>query len=376
MKPEILQLVFDTAQAGHPPHEIAQVLRTQFDLNPLQAARLAHGWSQRDAADAWNKHWPDNIKTFKSISYWETWFDSPGTGYSPSLVVLACLAEIYRCNVADLLDGFGIHRSDTTAAVVSLYSPAYRRAVDARTAGAALARANALHAEVTGRWPQLWRSLDQVRHARPGPWPQWCLLPTPATSLALGEPGPVHAISALYAWRYTRSTYIYPPDLAADIAGTPDLPKESDPLRLLREWCVHVAASAGRPGLWAYLEHDHTQPGPVLRLLIDPGIGGLDDLIPIAVPLTKPLTKVESHARRSPDRRARTYADQLAGFLALLTYPGCDRVTVTAYEDTATVRARHSTPPGHDTVWIPDPMRPADDTDRHRRRVDAGSGRS
>ena len=69
--------------------------------------RLAHGWAQADAAAAWNQRWPDDPKTFKNISYWENW---PGrTGYAPSLAVLDRLAELYECNVADLLAGWGEH---------------------------------------------------------------------------------------------------------------------------------------------------------------------------------------------------------------------------------------------------------------------------
>jgi len=65
------------------------------------ALRLAHGWSQRQAADRWNERWPADPKTFKNFSYWENWPSK--TGYAPSLDVLARLAELYECSVADLL---------------------------------------------------------------------------------------------------------------------------------------------------------------------------------------------------------------------------------------------------------------------------------
>ncbi len=70
-------------------------------MNCRVALRLAHGWSQREAADRWNARWPADPKTFKSFSYWENW-PSP-TGYTPSLEVLARLAELYECQVGDLL---------------------------------------------------------------------------------------------------------------------------------------------------------------------------------------------------------------------------------------------------------------------------------
>lgn len=73
----------------------------KYRVGPRTALRLAHGWSQREAADVWNERWPDEPKTFKNFSYWEAW-PSP-TGYTPSLEVLAKLAHIYESSVADLL---------------------------------------------------------------------------------------------------------------------------------------------------------------------------------------------------------------------------------------------------------------------------------
>jgi len=75
--------------------------------------RLACGWSQADVAAAWCARWPDNPKTFKSISYWENWPSS--TGYAPSLTVLDQLAQLYRCDVADLLADWGTHGSAAPA---------------------------------------------------------------------------------------------------------------------------------------------------------------------------------------------------------------------------------------------------------------------
>jgi hypothetical protein len=71
------------------------------------AMRVAHDWSQAEAASAWNARWPDDPKSFKNISYWETW-PSP-TGHAPSLAVLDRLAQVYECSVADLVAGWGEH---------------------------------------------------------------------------------------------------------------------------------------------------------------------------------------------------------------------------------------------------------------------------
>ena len=94
--------------------EVAEVLRQSYRLNSRVALRYAHGWSQRQAADEWNKRWPDELKTFKMFSYWEMWPSS--TGHAPTFDNLSKLAELYECAVSDLLTDLPDFRHRDTAA--------------------------------------------------------------------------------------------------------------------------------------------------------------------------------------------------------------------------------------------------------------------
>jgi hypothetical protein len=81
--------------------EVAEALRQRYRFNARTAFRYAHEWSQRQAADEWNKRWPDELKTLKNFSYWESW--PSRTGHAPTFDHLGKLAELYECAVCDLL---------------------------------------------------------------------------------------------------------------------------------------------------------------------------------------------------------------------------------------------------------------------------------
>jgi hypothetical protein len=61
------QLVSSLRTSGASWIEVAAELQQRYRLNARVALRYAHGWSQRQAADEWNKRWPDELKTFKSF---------------------------------------------------------------------------------------------------------------------------------------------------------------------------------------------------------------------------------------------------------------------------------------------------------------------
>ena len=72
-----------------------------FLRQPAGGLALCPWLEPEQAADEWNKRWPDELKTLKAFSYWESW---PGsTGHAPSFANRGRLAELYECAVSDLL---------------------------------------------------------------------------------------------------------------------------------------------------------------------------------------------------------------------------------------------------------------------------------
>lgn len=106
---EQLALAAELRSQGISFPDIGRTLRDRYGINARRAQRIARGWTQEDAATAWSARWTDDPKTFKNVSYWENWPSK--TGHAPSLQVLDRLAQLYGCNVADLVADWGEHAS-------------------------------------------------------------------------------------------------------------------------------------------------------------------------------------------------------------------------------------------------------------------------
>ena len=100
-KQEQIQISAAMRAEGATWADVAVEFSRRYRVNARVALRLAHGWSQPEAAGHWNARWPDDPKTFKNFSIWELW---PGpTGHPPSVPNLDRLAQLYECHVADVL---------------------------------------------------------------------------------------------------------------------------------------------------------------------------------------------------------------------------------------------------------------------------------
>jgi hypothetical protein len=108
LRQEQLQISTSLREQHRSWAQVADVFRQRYGVNARVGLRLAHGWSQRQAADLWTERWPAEPKTFKNFSYWENWPSK--TGYTPSLDVLGRLAELYECSVGDLLADYADFR--------------------------------------------------------------------------------------------------------------------------------------------------------------------------------------------------------------------------------------------------------------------------
>lgn len=89
-------------ESGCSWRQVADEFVGRWGLTYLQAFRLVHGLSQRQAAERYNSEWhPAKPLTGKHISYWEMWPSE--SGKQPPLNKLGMLAKVYECSVADLL---------------------------------------------------------------------------------------------------------------------------------------------------------------------------------------------------------------------------------------------------------------------------------
>src|ERR1700729_3949375 len=85
--------------------QIARSVQGQEHVNARVALRLAHGWTPEQGATRWKQQWPPKEGsaglTDKNISAWETW---PQSGIQPSLKTLKRLAQLYQCDIGQLIE--------------------------------------------------------------------------------------------------------------------------------------------------------------------------------------------------------------------------------------------------------------------------------
>jgi hypothetical protein len=250
-------------------------------------------------------------------------------------------------------------------------------------AKAAFARAQDLESELLERYPAAWEQLDALRANPPASWPDWCLLPMAAaaavatggapTPLPIGMADtPIAAIAALYAWRFSRSAWLIDDRLAHRlITQVPDA-WGLETVRALPQWCVYLwspAPDQSGSGLWMHLEHDVNTGRPELRLLLDPGFGGLDALLPIPIYLDRPtLTEALADFRATTAATlgpvARHGQDVHGGAMDDAVADLADRVdtylAIAAYLCRPEADIRHASRPGRPPVRPRRPMRDQD----------------
>jgi transcriptional regulator with XRE-family HTH domain len=95
--------------------QIARRIQADEHINARVALRLAHGWTQEEVAQRWNDLFPSSNGsagiTNQNISSWENW---PESGHEPSLKTLKRLAQVYQCDVGDLIDDGDFSHLDET----------------------------------------------------------------------------------------------------------------------------------------------------------------------------------------------------------------------------------------------------------------------
>ncbi|MEU3984431.1 helix-turn-helix transcriptional regulator [Streptomyces sp. NPDC026672] len=140
-------------ELGSPIAAVAAEMRTHFGFRPREAWRHAHGWSLQQVADRLNDRSGQQGETIaaetSTVSKWERW-PVMSTRRRPTIPVLIALADVYGCQVEDLLDLQD--RAELPAwelAVLNRMTPA-----DAEPSGAELVQLAADESLTWARWAE------------------------------------------------------------------------------------------------------------------------------------------------------------------------------------------------------------------------------
>lgn len=246
-----------------------------------------------------------------------------------------------------------------------------------RIAARSLAHIDRIEQELHQTYPGCWEQLDQLRTSSGMSWANWCLLPMAAsvavvTSHASSTPQPhsIAQLSAMYAWRFSRSVYVIEPTLAHVLMDrVPDTVSLED-FAGLPEWCVYVAGDdTGVGGFWAHLEHDSNTGCPELRILLENKPGAY---VPIPVYLDRPSTtdaladfRATGNASSAgvrganirnaqPDATTARLADHVDGYLNVLLYLASQHADIVHADRPGVepVKPRRPKKRGNNTVWL------------------------
>lgn len=158
-------------------------------------------------------------------------------------------------------------------------------------------------AQLADRYPGCWQLVDKIRERRNKQlpdWPAYCFIPFLAARdivsagkklsyLEFASKGNDMArLATLATWRVTQRIYRFHDALFDELWETPITKIPPEIFHKLPEWCVYIETPKPQyRGVFVQVEYNIHKNRDELRLLFDKIDGGLDDTIPMLLPLDK-----------------------------------------------------------------------------------------